>query len=76
METQTNNLRRIKVLTTMFNLNEFYNIDLGLSGIRLQGNFNSAISRQAMKNKFKINPMSNSNGYMELVRNNVEIVLT
>lgn len=67
-------LRKLRLLGNVFNLNMFYDIDLEYSEIKLQGKFNTEIVKICVRLKFQ--ESFHPDGYLKFRRNNIEIILT
>ena len=67
-------LRKLRLLGNVFNLNMFYDIDLEYSEIKLQGKFNTEIVKICVRLKFR--ESFHPDGYLKFRRNNIEIILT
>jgi len=74
MENQKKNLRRLNVVSKLFDLNSFYSVSFTDTGIILQGRFSSGITKKAVSLRFK--PEVSINGYLEFNRSIYTIVLT
>lgn len=74
MENQKKNLRRLNVVSKLFDLNSFYSVSFTDTGIILQGRFSSDIIKKAVSLRFKSEV--SINGYLEFNRGLYTIVLT
>jgi hypothetical protein len=71
MKTQ---LRKLRLLSKIFDLDDFYNISLYQNKITLQGKFSAILSIRL--NKLNFIQTINENGFINFKRNNIEITLT
>ena len=71
-----NQLRRLKVLLNMFPEDAFYTISIKESSISLQGDYKSENVLLAQKCKFSNAGICGVNGYLQMQRGNIEIILT
>jgi hypothetical protein len=74
MENQKKNLRRLNVVSKLFDLNSFYSVSFTDTGIILQGRFSSDITKKAVSLRFKSEV--SINGYLEFNRSIYTITLT
>ena len=68
------NLKRLNAILKVFNMNDFYTINIGAYEIVLQGHFNADIVKSCLKLKFEKN--FDLNGYLEFRRHCYRIVMT
>lgn len=69
-----NNLRKLRLLAKIFDLDKFYIISIN-SEISLQGHFNPLLIKKLQRLKFNIT-LCDINGYVTARRNNLVITLT
>jgi hypothetical protein len=69
------NLRRLQLLSHIFDMELFYNADVARDGIRLQGYFNSSLLKQLCTLKFVSDTTANP-GFIYFRRNNITIILS
>ena len=68
------NLRRLSLISKIFNINLFYSVNINVSSIELQGKFNPDIV--LLCEKLKFNSSYTPHGYVLFHRNLIQITLT
>jgi hypothetical protein len=70
----TKNLRRVKAISKILDMDNFYSVDAGRYNITLQGEYDRDLVKAAIKNKFEFVELAD-NGFVHLVRGNITINL-
>lgn len=68
------NIKRVRLLSKFFNLEDYYSISITESFINLQGKYNPELLVKLKKYKFKLSV--DTNGYIKLNKGIYEITLT
>ena len=69
------NLRRLQLLSHIFDMELFYNADVTRDGIKIQGYYNFSLLKQLCSLKFVSDTTANP-GFIYLRRNNITIILS
>ena len=71
-----NNMRRLIAVLKLFPETAFYSVEANDYGVKLQGKYKASIIKVARMVKFKNESIRKNNGYIEMNRGKIEIVLT
>ena len=70
-----NQLRRLKALEKMIDLNQFYVVSIAPGEVNLQGHFNASLVVALRALRFMQTGI-NDYGYVKMMRSNIEVTLT